>query len=198
MIPLGIKVGLFGAQGTGKTTAMNATEEALREMGYDVGIVTETARRCPHSINKASNGVSQRWIQAEQLYVEAQMVKGHDIVLTDRTSFDHLAYAIDCLVTGRMEEGEYTDYRKVALAWLNTYDVLCYFPIEFALVPDGVRDIDPTWQAKIDENIRGLIEDTGVVVQYIRGSVVDRVHQIIGAIDNLFTEAEKELMEADR
>jgi GTPase SAR1 family protein len=178
-------VGLFGAQGTGKTTAMRAVYQALLKKNVPAVMVTETARRCPHPINEGTGYEAQRWIQAEQLRCESEACKEEAVVLTDRTSIDHMAYARWALDNGKMTESEFKDYCKVAIAWCDTYDALCYFPIEFDLVEDGVRSIDPKFQAEIDFNIQEFWSKSDVRVHHITGTVEERTKQIMNIIEDI-------------
>jgi hypothetical protein len=56
--------------------------------------------------------------------------------------------------------------------------IYCYFPIEFPVVDDGVRDMDEDFRSAIDTNIKRLMSMCGIQPIYIRGSVEDRITKV--------------------
>jgi len=98
-------VGFAGASCSGKTTLVNAVYKELKEQGYDVTIIKEVARWVFEkyfakfgSLDALRNDKEtyyrfQRKILDEQLYLEYELERQYDIVLTDRTIFDNLLYA---------------------------------------------------------------------------------------------------------
>lgn len=86
-----------GTHGTGKTTAVYAMAAAIKKrIRGEVGIVLETARRCPFSIfrpGQTPTAQAQMWIFAEQIRAELEASRRYAVVITDRTIVDCIAYS---------------------------------------------------------------------------------------------------------
>jgi len=85
-----------GVHGTGKTTSVYETAAQYKKQGYNVGIILETARKCPLPVlsvgcDKPSMS-AQQWIFTRQIQEEIEAAIHYDIVVTDRTVVDAIAY----------------------------------------------------------------------------------------------------------
>ena len=99
-------IGFAGASCSGKTTLVNAVYKELKERGYDVTLIKEVARWVFEEYFRSYNDLDelrlhkdtycrfQRYICDEQMRLENELLYQYDIVLTDRTVFDNLLYAI--------------------------------------------------------------------------------------------------------
>jgi predicted ATPase len=83
-----------GTHGTGKTTAVlrYALDYKMHQPGNTLGIVTEVARTCPWPINRQSTAQGQAWIFSTHLRAELEASRAHDLVVSDRTVMDAIAY----------------------------------------------------------------------------------------------------------
>lgn len=153
---------------------MNALKKEFPKFHF----VSEAARDCPYPINENTGFLSQDFIFRTQVCRELNAELG-DVVITDRTTFDQLAY-IEYAYRDAMtiSENKYELLKRYALAWANTYDVLFYVPIEFDLVNDGVRSTDDNYRRKIDEYIIDMINDKNRRYYTLTGTVDERLKQI--------------------
>jgi len=99
-------VGFAGASCSGKTTLVEAVYKELKEQGYDVAIIKEVARWVFEryfgkfgclDVLRSDKDVYYRFqkkIFDEQLFLENELERQYDIVLTDRTIFDNLLYTV--------------------------------------------------------------------------------------------------------
>lgn len=164
-----------GAQSTGKTTILKKMEE----MGCNV--ITEVVRKLAESgvkINKDGDEKSQVKIfkEYERLLSEMTMT-GY---ISDRCLIDVVAYTMHLAKHGKIEE-KFLDKQLKALKKFvasNPDITYCYFPIEFGVVEDDVRDTDEEYRKEIDNNIRYLMELCGLQPIYIRGSVEYRTSKV--------------------
>ena len=137
-------IAFSGAHGTGKTTSVYAMAEWLKRKGKNVGIILETARDCPLPVlNKACNKSSedsQVWIFSAQLKREIEAIHRYDIVVSDRTLVDCIAYT------------RYLGYQGLAYSMrLMASDISSrYLKVFFKkisendfLIDDGFRATDP-------------------------------------------------------
>jgi thymidylate kinase len=90
-----------GAHGTGKTTAVHVLAERMRQRypdGQSIGILTERARECPCPVltfeNKFPSAAAQLWIFTDQINMEIDMMTKYDVIITDRTIVDCIAYTV--------------------------------------------------------------------------------------------------------
>jgi len=149
MAPKDRYIGIMGTHGTGKTTLAQSLKQTgeIEFPSLRFVVVSEVARRCPFPINQYATEQSQEWIFHAQITQELHHRAWADIVISDRTSIDSLAYAevhgFNDLVDACM---------PAALRHLETYDRI-YFcrPFSDWLVDDGVRDTDPPFQKAVDE-----------------------------------------------
>jgi len=166
-----MKIGLCGSQGTGKTTVLN--EFIKTHLQYK--IVKEVARQCPYPINKETGYISQRWILHEQIKKELSNYPYDQI--SDRTTIDQIAYIERAFRYGNMSYREYQELITIAESWIDTYEYIFFFPIEFPLVIDGIRSDDIQFQKEID----GIIKDNiinKIQIHKVTGTVEQRLEQI--------------------
>ena len=147
-----MKIAFTGTHGTGKTTAVYELALQLKKEYPDksVGIVLETARRCPLPINKNATRKSQLWIFTNQVQLEIEHQIDYDIVICDRSIFDVIAYT---------RLGDYNELadslEKVAYQYMDSYDEIIFKKTEnnqFCFA-DGVRDMDNDFRMKVEETL---------------------------------------------
>jgi len=85
-----------GVHGTGKTTAVYEAAAEHKKQGYNVGIILETARKCPLPVLSVGCSkptmLAQQWIFSRQIQEEIEASILYDVVVTDRTLVDAIAY----------------------------------------------------------------------------------------------------------
>lgn len=90
-------VAITGAHGTGKTTfVLELAARLKRESAGEIGIIQETARKCPYPIisqgRDHSSEASQMWIFTAQVQAEQEALRYYPVVISDRTIVDCIAY----------------------------------------------------------------------------------------------------------
>ena len=122
-----------GAHGTGKTTATYraAYELKMNNPSMEVGYIAETARMCPFPLmgeNSTTSKNGQIWVFAEQIRREQEAIRHYDLVVSDRTVCDSLAYAVlafgeeDPVVRGMFEyvRGYLSEFKYQEVRFLTT------------------------------------------------------------------------------
>jgi len=139
-----MKIALIGTHGTGKTTLLYSLAAELKKKGIDVGMVSETARKCPLPINRNTSFDAQLWIMTAQISKELETLKKYGHVICDRSVLDAYVYALVAGCSHRIME-------KIADTWIGSYDVLFKLPIIYPLQADKTRPADKKFQEDIDE-----------------------------------------------
>jgi predicted ATPase len=170
---------LTGAQGTGKTTLMNAlAKDDIRTISH----IRKTAE---------ANGIdmSVATKDGQNLFFNTlkKELKSKDSYISDRGLTCVAAYTFEQAVAGNISETVANkQYIDIVKFYDSNPDVLTvYVPIEFAIEDDGVRSIDTEKQAKIDYLIKNLLDCAKIPYITVHGSVEERVAQVENALANL-------------
>lgn len=172
-----MKVIFTGAQGTGKTSVMDALPDSLYKIrGVTRKVITDKNL----TINEYSDNCSQKHIF--DAYEHELTV--NDNYIAERGLIDVLAYSLSRLKANRCSPTLIeTQYEHLIKFSENNKDVVyVYFPIEFEIVSDGTRSIDKEFQKEIDDIIYEILEAMktryGIKFITVSGSVEERVKQI--------------------
>lgn len=176
-----MRIGICGAHGTGKTTLANALRGALR-----LPLITEQARIAARDMGVTIQDVMQdaeigKRFQGRLFRTQVRLEDNlRDGFVSDRTLADIYGYwrLYDLLRESRKEVFRW----YVAEMLPKRYDILVYVPIEIPLVADGFRDTCPVCQRSVDAHIRDVINASAMQYLTVRGSVHQRVQQVLGEI----------------
>ena len=163
---------LTGAQGTGKTTLMNAlAADGTRTISH----IRKYAAEQDIDISTASEYGQKEFFKS--LKKELSSKRSY---ISDRGLTCVAAYTFDKAIAGeiskKVADKQYMDIVKFHTD--NPDILLVYVPIEFPLEDDGTRSIDPEFQKKIDFLIKNLLETSGIKYITVTGSVKERLAQI--------------------
>lgn len=154
-----------GTHGTGKTTAAfhRAFSSKVSFPDKTVTIITERAALCPFPINKEAKEESQLWIFTNQMQAELEALNKFDIVISDRTIVDCIAYTQTMgffnLAASMLEIAQHhiSRYSQIILRHVSHDYVF----------NDGVRDsIDYKWRMAIHENLIEIYKMLNVEVEH--------------------------------
>jgi hypothetical protein len=141
-----------GSHGTGKSTGAGRYYEFMKESKTNLAVSfsADIEAMCPYPINKQTTEQAQAWIFAAQLKHEFDAMSRFDVVITDRTIIDTIAYS---LVAG------FTSQAQAMLSYaehhIQHYDLIIFKKIFLNpyLYPDGIRETE-------DLKFRQDVEDT--------------------------------------
>ena len=148
-----MKISFSGTHGTGKSTAVFAlaAELKLNNPNKTVGVFMENAKHSPLGFNKNKPLEAQLWIFSNQLQAEIDLSTKYDILITDRTIFDSIAYA---------KYFGYADLAaklfKVAAIYVGSYNKIIIKTIKSNSFwfPDGIRDVeDEIYRQQIEKEL---------------------------------------------
>lgn len=149
------QIAFSGTHGTGKSTS--AGHEFINQKCLhpekSVALICDLEALCPFPINRETTERAQSWIFARQIQREIQAADKFDIVITDRTIIDVVAYtyaagfeALACGMLGYAEQH------------VKAYDYITVKQMEFNshCRMDGFRDTDPVFRAKVEALLMDL------------------------------------------
>lgn len=170
------RIAIVGSFSTGKTTLAEAAAEPL-----GLPLLPEVAREVAaegFKLDKDATPEVETLIFLRQYRNELR----HPGFVADRSLIDVMAYASWVLEhqERRLEFALWDACLDVAEHRLRTqYTHVVYLPIEFPIVPDGLRPLDDEFQADIDRRILGLLDRYGLGYETLTGSVEDRLGALL-------------------
>ena len=172
------KVLFMGAQGTGKTSVMEALPASWPKIQ---GVTRKTIADNKLAINQDSTDRSQTAIF--DAYSDALSIDKDFI--SERSLFDVLAFTQYQFCLGKVSQKVFLDQLKRTKKFVqeNPDALYIYFPVEFAPADDGQRSTDPEYQKAIDAFIRLFIGMFPIKYMIISGPVSERVRQIQSVVN---------------
>ena len=173
------RIAIVGSFSTGKTTL---AEEAAPKLGLP--LLPEVAREIVElgfKLDKDATVETETLIFLRQYFNEMT----HREFIGDRSLVDVMAYASWVL--------EHQERRKEFALWDTCLDIakhhlrsqytdVFYLPIEFEIVPDGLRPMDPDFQKDIDRRLVDLLARYDVKYSTLTGSISERLDALLAAI----------------
>lgn len=181
---MNVKVNFVGAQGTGKTTLLEAArrDEYFKDFQFCTEIVRDLVKKKNLSINESGNAKSQK------VFFDAyNKILNKDGYISDRCILDVHAYTnyLYDYKSSNSEKEFQSLYKEILrensiLKSLNkdSFGIIIYFPIEFELVDDGIRSLNVYFQEYIDQYIVNTLNKYQLPFYTIRGSVEQRLKQL--------------------
>jgi len=152
------KIILTGTQGTGKTTTLNLLFENKKIKKKYVKI-TEVFRSLAKDYNMPLNKKSTTTTQTIGFnkYLEKFLLTPKFI--SDRGLIDVMAYTLYLFNKKRIDHLTYNYQIELFKHYhqQELFDEVFYFPIQFPIEKDGVRDEDEIYRKEIDSIIRSLL-----------------------------------------
>jgi GTPase SAR1 family protein len=180
-----LKIGLSGAQGTGKTTLMNVLRgskviQSIEGLEFLPEIVRELKAKYNIQINELGTLETEMMVMTTHL----QNLIGRKRFISDRCLVDNMLYATASTLP---PPEEYTEFNKwLVERMIPQYDIIFYIPVEFDPPEDGVRNLDKNYydlmKNKFEDfysHYEKIYPDT---IVRISGQVMDRVFQIENVI----------------
>lgn len=173
-----MKIIFTGAQGTGKTSVMDALPDNFNKIR---GVTRNVIKEKNLTINEYSDNASQKHIFDAY---EHQLTSA-DNYIAERGLIDVYAYTMSRVKAGKCSPTlAETQLSKIeGFNHKNPEAIYIYFPIEFDIVEDGVRSMNKEFQKEIDEIIHKALLETGCNYFSVSGTVEQRVSQILNIID---------------
>lgn len=155
---MGQIIAYTGAHGTGKTTAAYRLAEnyKIRHSGKSVHVLCDQEALCPFPINKQTSPAAQMWIFANQIRQELWLLSKFDIIISDRTVVDAIAYTgvagFDSLAQGMFDLtlAHIPNYTSISFRRISKNDFCCQ---------DGIRESsDGAFRKRVEDRMIDLYE----------------------------------------
>lgn len=185
------KIGFTGSHSVGKTTLLYQVAGELQKLGFNVALVNETARETRYPINDRTTKDAQIDIMALQIHNELDVAtRTVDVILTDRTALDAVAYTYLAEEEKRIKEGTADAMLPLATYFLKSYDLIFYVkPFDGDFISDRERWCSETAQRKVDRILESLYIDNSCPITVLGNSlplaerkayVTDIMQQLLG------------------
>jgi nicotinamide riboside kinase len=178
-------MGLVGADGTGKTTLLNALREHYSDR---ITWITEIARGVigrGYPLGKAANQDSYIELIHDQFAAVLNASNSGAPFLSDRTVLDAYCYSV---VNSGLPRPFVTSpfihfLRTMWLVESQYYAFYFYLRPEFGIVPDGTRETDEQYQKAIDQQLISTLTGGNRRIYLLTGSVDARFSTAVRIID---------------
>lgn len=174
-----MRIGITGAQGTGKTTLASALSKVL-----EIPLIKEQARFVAKrlKINRMSelkyDPELAATFQLECLHSQLRAENLYSCFVSDRTTIDNAVYWLKWH-SHRHESWKNNQYYQMALSNVLNYDLVIYVPPEIHLQDDGFRSVNSFYQAEIDLYIRCFLAYVETDWITVTGSLENRVNKVL-------------------
>jgi hypothetical protein len=160
-----VLIAIEGTHCAGKTTLATALCARLLEDGHRAGLVAEVVRDNPAIIDLIHRGArftldSQIQLAAHHLHTEATRLVGHDIVVTDRSALNVLAYlAAQDMTNGTPDDHALADALAGFLDQYSSRYTLIFqcqdrYPVD---TTDALRSGTTSWQATVARSLDAVL-----------------------------------------
>ncbi len=173
-------IAFVGAHCTGKSTLLAHVRECSAARVYAIREVARGVIRRGYPMGKDAHAESYLHYVRDQLVAERSFEEArYDVLISDRTVLDTLSYA---RVNRRLPRPSIPDVlldllREVWLQEAKLYKHV-FFPIEFGLVGDGVRDEDEDYRREVSDEMLQLLEEHAVPYSTVSGAIESRYAQL--------------------
>jgi HD superfamily phosphohydrolase/nicotinamide riboside kinase len=179
-------VGFSGAHSTGKSTLAEYFRVNLPEARVEI-VAGITRQLIAEGFPLGRQSTQAAWLRyvTRQLQAERRArLEGAYLTISDRTILDALGYArtLRGIRSEEVTEEFLALLKEVWLAEMHRYDLIVYFPIEFAMVSDGIRDEDPGFRERVDKEIRAALQECPVACVTVGGDLENRYRQVMAAL----------------
>ena len=156
------KIGLISTHGTGKTTLVYEVASEFKKRGFNVGIVSEVVREAIEEgipINNETTLDAQLHILLRHMAKELKAtIKGHDVVICDRSVFDNLIY-----LERKFGRQQFIFDLVINYAKQSPYSALYKIPLVGELEEDGVREgKDKEFQEEVFTKLTDFLQENKI------------------------------------
>lgn len=167
-----MKIAIVWAHGVWKTTLSKELWNKL-----DIHLIEDIvpmAHNLGFTINEDTPIETQFWLTAKQMELE----RSYENFIADKCLIDYYVYGKVLI-----DDKDLINSIEKISERNSKYDYIFYIPIEFDLVDDWLRPMDPEFQKKIDQEYKKFIDEKWLEYTTITGSVEERIEKIMNIIN---------------
>jgi hypothetical protein len=169
------KIGLMGAQNTGKTTAAHNYKILFESLGYDTILLEETATQAIKRgiiIHDGGTWDTQKWIADKQIEQEEWAdTQTADYIICDRTRMDPYVYSTYIYRRNRLTREQLSYFERIAREGISEYDVIMYFNPRPIVDPYKTRS--QLYQEEIDQIFGEMIFSLHIPAVHMRRNLYE-------------------------
>jgi len=175
------RIAIVGSFSTGKTTLAERVAQPL-----ELPLLPEAARevvKLGFKLDKDATPETETLIFLKQFYNEL----AHPEFVGDRSLIDVMTYAGWVLDNREWtkEMALWEECQRIASHHLRSqYTHVFYLPIEFPIVADGLRPLDPDFQADIDRRMLDILDTHDVKFETLTGRIEERAEMLIERVSD--------------
>ena len=157
-------IAFTGTHGVGKTTAayQGAARVKVQFPEKTVGLLTDIEARCPYPINRGCNEKALEWIFFNKMAAELDLAAQFDLIVTDRTLFDVIAYTYYSGFKALADDMTAVSGRHMGLYQSIRFLRAASFSYNYE---DGIRDTDPDFRQAVEDILFTLYHRAGITGQ---------------------------------
>jgi nicotinamide riboside kinase len=180
-----VRVAFVGAHSTGKTTLL---EHCKARLGGDLRVIEDVPRSViSRGFPLAQYATVDSFVNyiKDQLQAERMLAKTDcALLISNRTVCDAVGYAMANRELPRPAVPQYfiDMLEEVARREAEYYDLFINFPVEFAVVADGIRPTDESYRSAVADAISAFVRTLGVSIIDVRGATEDRFEQFMTGV----------------
>jgi deoxyadenosine/deoxycytidine kinase len=176
-----MRISISGSHSVGKTTLANQLMEVIQRE-HNIELIPEIARILIAKRFLLNQNITE-WgiVNYVQEYLYNERICNADIVLSDRSLIDLLAY-IKTNNSPKIRKQFIQLVEEVVFEESKRFDHYFYLPIEFPLILDNVRPIDISYQKEVDHTLTELFKYYSIHPIVITGTIDQRISKAINII----------------
>jgi len=188
-----VKVGISGAQGTGKSTIIKKlkVDKTICDKYELVEEITRNVKRKGLDINNQGKQYNLTQLLIMNGHIENSLIQNS---ILDRCALDGLVYTKYLWEYGKVETWVMDYALRVFEMLLPKYNHIFYIPPEFKIHDDGVRSVDTGFRDDIVRIFELYISTFNINPIKLTGSVDERVKTVKQYLDDTKKEREIELL----
>lgn len=169
---------IVGTHSTGKSTLIEELKKEYPSYYFNNSSTRDVTSKEERRLDVISDETQRRLFE-NILIKEKELDNLNQDIWMDRSFVDFLAYTSIFNERGLISDEFVAEMKEQFNLRVKAkrYDILFYLPIEFKIVDDGVRSVDPDLQKQVDIKIQEYLKPLNNVIT-LTGTVNDRITQI--------------------
>lgn len=137
------------------------------------------------NLDKAQYAILDNIGKATMELVKRNAENPDKVYLLDRCVFDFIAYSVSFFKKNLISKECLETIETTCKNYWKYYDLVCYLPIEFDIVDDGVRSLDEDLRKEVDKAILDQLLWNEVKAIKLHGSVRQRIEDLRIAVSTV-------------
>jgi nicotinamide riboside kinase len=178
-----MRIGISGAQGTGKTTLFRALKRTgiFEDSMWVESEIRSLVKLYGIPINEESNDLAQITIM-DHFALNTFL---YENLVSDRTPLDCLVYSLMLYEKRQLSQEVFTRISEVFYGSISLYDIHFYVQPEFSIMDDGTRSLSVNFQENFCSRCEREAVYNGIHLRLLSGSVDERVSQALEEISQV-------------